>query len=158
MGEATSVAREPIPAGSNASRASQCEVVRVDENVAVNCWNDEASGGWLSEVMPSFFIMMFCAWTTGFVARYRDFLAKRSLRLIVNSSGCGRDLRRGGEATSRDGGVSVRTARRRRSNQQRWGRVRTHSTCKNRQLHHSLGSQHQQKDGVEAFLAFHERP
>ena len=110
MGEATSVAREPIPAGSNASRASQCEVVRVDENVAVNCWKDEASGGWLSEVMPSFFIITFCAWTTGFVARCRDFRAKRSLHLIVNSCCCGRDLRRGGEATNGSGGASVHTA------------------------------------------------
>ena len=40
IGVATSAAREPIPAGSNASRASQCEVVRVEENVAVNCWKD----------------------------------------------------------------------------------------------------------------------
>ena len=108
---ATSSAREPIPVGSNASRASQCEVVRVDENVAINCWKDEASGGWLSEVMLSFFIITFCAWTTGFVARCRDFRAKRSLRVIVNSCCCGRDLRHGGEATNGGGGASVHTAR-----------------------------------------------
>ena len=82
---ATSVANEPIPAGNDTSRASQGEAVRVDEKVAVNCWNDEASGGWLSEVMPSFLIITFCAWTTGLVARCRDFVANLSLRLIVNS-------------------------------------------------------------------------
>jgi len=41
---ATSVANEPIPAGNDTSRASQGKAVRVDEKVAVNCWNDEASG------------------------------------------------------------------------------------------------------------------
>jgi len=43
-GVATSDAKEPIPDGKSASNASQCEGVRVDEKVAVNCWKEEASG------------------------------------------------------------------------------------------------------------------
>jgi len=37
--------------------------------------------------MPSFFIITFCAWTTGFVARWRDFLASLSLRLTKKDCG-----------------------------------------------------------------------
>jgi len=43
--------------------------------------------GLASEVMPSFFIITFCAWTTGFVARWRDFLASLSLRLMKKDCG-----------------------------------------------------------------------
>jgi hypothetical protein len=60
-GATTSVAMEPIPEGSNASRASQWDRIRVEENVSLNCWNEEASGGRLSVVTPSFFIITFCA-------------------------------------------------------------------------------------------------
>ena len=76
----------------------------MEENVSVNCWNEDASGGWASEVMPSFFIITFCAWTVGFVARRCDFFASLSLRRMVNSCGCCRERRLGGEATSTGGG------------------------------------------------------
>jgi len=82
MGATASTAREPIPLGRRASRASQLDTVRVEENVSVNRWKEVASGGWDSDVTPSFFIITFCAWIAGFVARWRDFIASRSLRLM----------------------------------------------------------------------------
>ena len=47
------------PSGNRTSRASHCEVVRGEENVATNCWKEVASGGQLAEVKPSFFIITF---------------------------------------------------------------------------------------------------
>ena len=99
-----------MPEGNSASSASQCEGVRVDEKIAVNCWKEEASGGRLSKVMPSFFIMTFCAWSTGFVARCRDFLASLSLRLMAGGS-CGvRARRRGGVEARTVGEAALQTA------------------------------------------------
>ena len=64
-----SIAKAPIPDGNSASSDSHCVLVSVEEKVSVNCWKEEASGGRSSDVMPSFFIGTFWAWTTGLVAR-----------------------------------------------------------------------------------------
>ena len=60
----------------------------------------------MSEVSPNFRIITFCAWTVGFEARCRDFIASLLLRRMVNSCwGClehrlgGEDTRAGGEAS-----------------------------------------------------------
>jgi len=68
-GVAISVANLPIPVGNRASSASQCEAERKEVKVSLNCWKAEASGGWMSDVMPSFPIITFCACVAGFVAR-----------------------------------------------------------------------------------------
>ena len=81
----------------------------MEENVAVNRSKDEASGGRLGEVNPKRFIKTFCACNAGFVARWWDFFAKRSLRLITGGS-CGvLALRRGGVAARAAGEAALQT-------------------------------------------------
>ena len=109
-GATTSVVTEPIPLGKRASRASQWETVRVEENVSVNCLYDVASGGRVSDVIPSFFIITFCACTAGFVARWHDFFASLSLRLIEKVCRGYRECHLGGEVCSTSAGASLQTA------------------------------------------------